>query len=170
VFGSHEKITKCKNQSLANVAGIQQRPIDVAGFQRQSLSGSGQNGRIHAGIFRINGWIRSYPAGSRPFWPDPTGIFRIRPDQWPNPVIPGRILAVLARSSLIRPDPAVLARSGCINSRIRPDPAGIWSASGRIPAQAEFRWPDSGASWIPATGCCRTPASIGFRRPTIAKF
>jgi hypothetical protein len=39
VFGSHEKITKRKNQSLANVAGIRQRPVAVAGFRRKSLTG-----------------------------------------------------------------------------------------------------------------------------------
>jgi hypothetical protein len=99
MFGSHEKIKKCKNQSFANVTGIRQHPA------------------------------RNFD--------------RIRLDQWPDPVISGRILAVLARL------------------------AGIQQYSGR---NLVHRWPDSVASWIQATGCCRTPRPTGFRRPTIAKF
>jgi hypothetical protein len=67
VFGSHEKITKCKNKSLANVAGIRQRPVAVARFQRETLTGSGR--------------VRSYLAGSRPFWPDPDRSYPAR--SWP---------------------------------------------------------------------------------------
>jgi hypothetical protein len=99
MFGSHEKIKKCKNQSLANVTGIRQHPA------------------------------RNFD--------------RIRLDQWPDPVISGRILAVLARL------------------------AGIQQYSGR---NLVHRWPDSVASWIQTTGCCQTPRPTGFRRPTIAKF
>jgi hypothetical protein len=39
VFGSHEKITKDENQSQATVAGIRQRLLAVAGFQRGQVLG-----------------------------------------------------------------------------------------------------------------------------------
>jgi hypothetical protein len=42
VFGSHEKITKCKNLSLANIDGIRSRPVVVAGFRGESLTRSGR--------------------------------------------------------------------------------------------------------------------------------
>jgi hypothetical protein len=89
-----KKLQKCKNQSLANVCGIRQRPVAVAGFRRKSL------------------------AGSRPFWPDPAEIFRIRPDQWQDPVISGR----LSRN------PAIFR------------PAS--GTGGRIPTSAGYRRPD----------------------------
>jgi len=63
-----------------------------------------------------------------------------------------------------------LTGSGWINSRIRPDPAGlagIWQYSSW---NLVLRWPDSGTGIIPAIGCCRTPAPTRFRRPTIDKF
>jgi hypothetical protein len=56
----------CKNQSLANVTGIRQRPVAVAGFRRERLIRSGQNGRI-----------RSYPAGS---WPNLGRFGQILPE------------------------------------------------------------------------------------------
>jgi hypothetical protein len=75
-----------KNQSLANAAGIRQHPVAVAGFQRESLTGSDKNGRI-----------KSYPPKSLPFGPDPAEIFQIQLDQWQDP-------AVLAKSGKSRPD------------------------------------------------------------------
>jgi hypothetical protein len=42
-FGSHEKITKSEN---ATIAGIRQRPVTVAGIRRACLAESGQNCRI----------------------------------------------------------------------------------------------------------------------------
>jgi hypothetical protein len=140
MFGSHEKITKCKNQSLTNVAGIPQRPVAVSGFRRESLIGSD--------------WIRSYPVGSRPFWPNPAEIFRIQQDQWPNRVISSRILVVLATSVQIRQYPD---RFG----QIRP----AWPESDNISAGIWFA-----GGLIPTTGLHRTPALTGFRRPTIVKF
>jgi hypothetical protein len=69
-FGSHEKITKSEN---ATVAGIQQRPVAVAGIRQACLAGSDQIrpdfGHL-ARSGRINGWIsvriRSDQAGFRP--------------------------------------------------------------------------------------------------------
>jgi len=143
-FGSHEKITKIEN---ANVAGIRQRPVAVAGIRRACLAESGQNCRIPAGHLRA----RSDPAGSGHIRPDSGHFGQIRPDQCPDPVISGRI-------------PAILDRSGRISSRIRsypagfrpfwPDPAGSVSGSGQIR-------PDSGR-FLSMTGF--RPDSAGIRR------
>jgi hypothetical protein len=92
VFGSHEKITKCKNQSLANAAGIWQCPVAVVGFWRENLIGSGHNGRIRsysAGIFRIRPYsvgsiqIRPNPGRFGQSWPDSSHFGQIRP-AWPE--------------------------------------------------------------------------------------
>jgi hypothetical protein len=127
-----QKNYKMQKSELANAAGIRKRPVAVAGFRPETF-------------------------GSGLFWPDPTEIFRIWPNQWQDPVISGRNLPDPARSMAgschIRPDqwpnpsragwiPAVLPSSGNI-------PVGIW-------------WPASGAGRIPVTECCRTPAPVGF--------
>jgi hypothetical protein len=78
VFGLHEKITKCKNQSLANVAGILQRLARKFDRIRLESSRSGRiNGRILAVLARsswINSRIRPDPVGSQPFWPESNNI------------------------------------------------------------------------------------------------
>lgn len=81
----------------------------------------------------ISGWIRSYPAELRPFWPD----------QWLDPVISGRI-------------PAILARSGWISGRIRSDLARFLQDS------AGIRWPDSNAAWFRTIDYCQIRV-IGYQ-------
>jgi hypothetical protein len=75
------------------------------------LAGSGQNGQILARLLRI----RLDPAGSRPFWPDPTGSSLIRPDfdhfiQIRLTSDHGRILANFGRN-LIHRHPATVVGS-----------------------------------------------------------
>jgi hypothetical protein len=88
----------------------------------------------------------SYPAGSRPFWQDPVKIFRIRPDQWQDPIISSRFGKIQPDQW---PDPAE-------SLPFWPDPA----RAGRIPAI----FPPESGGLIPApgTGCCQTPVPIGF--------
>jgi hypothetical protein len=79
VFGSHEKITKCKNQSLTNVAGIRQCPVAVAGFRQKSLTGSGHIRPDPSHFGQIRPESSGSIAGSvqiRPAWPE-TGKFRL---------------------------------------------------------------------------------------------
>jgi hypothetical protein len=83
--------------------------------------------------------------------------------QWPDQVIFGRNL----------PDPAIFGWIHPNSTESRPfwpelagfqpfwpDPAGL----------AGIWWPASSAGRIPATGRCRTPAPVRFRRSTIAKL
>jgi hypothetical protein len=103
VFGSHEKNYEIQKSEFGkcrwNLAA-------VAGFRRESLTGS------------------------------------------------GRILAILARFGWIN--------SGSVQIR------AAWPEFG--PPMAVFRHRHISDGLIPATGCCRTPAPIGFRGLTIAKF
>jgi hypothetical protein len=165
-FGSHEKITKSEN---ATVAGIRKRPApspesgEHVWLDRAKIAGSRQD-----------------TSGPDQIRPDPVILAGSRQDQWQDPIRSGRIPAILARSgrisSWIRSYPAILARSGRISGRIRSDQAGFRPVSvhGRIPAifyrhsaqlpdvarfrrpavfweSAVFRWSDSDAGIIPVT-------------------
>jgi hypothetical protein len=117
-------------------------PAKIAGFQ-QDTSGPGQIRSFWPDLGRISGRIRSDQAGFRPFWPDP--------------VISGRIPAILARSGRI----SVRIRSNqagfrpvSVHAGFRPDSAGIRRSSpaAGFRQPAVFRWSDSDVGIIPETG------------------
>jgi hypothetical protein len=104
-----------------------------------------QNAKIRVSPVAVAGFRPESLTGSRLFWPDLVGIFRIRPDQWQDPVISGMI------SGRICPDPAI---AGWIPT--------ILARSGRLGRNPAIFRPKSGG---------RHPAPAAwFRRTTIRKF
>jgi hypothetical protein len=82
-------------------------------------------------------------------------LLRIRPDQWLDPSRPGWI-------------PAILAKSGQINGRIRLlTMAKIWSADSD---DGDLMSPDSSAGRFSVTGCCQILRLTRFQRLIIAEF
>jgi hypothetical protein len=182
----------------AKIAGFRQDtsgqirpdPVILAESRQDQWPDPVRSGRIPAILARsgrIISRIRSYPAGFRPFWPDPArsvsgschirpdpghfgqirpdqcpdpGHFgQIRPDQCPDPVRSGRIRQIRPDQCPIRSNPARFRQ----HSAQLPDVAGF-----RRPAV--FRWSDSDAGIIPVTWWCRIPVLPIFERPTIAWF